>query len=393
MWPKLEPPTWATSIFDRGRTLSATLDKRQLSQGPMFSKTLAAVTATLFASVNAHFLINVPTPISGSAIKDNLAASGSDFPCHGADLSNPMTRTAMAVGDTQPLGFDLANGANTAVHGGGSCQISITYETDPLKVRDPTNWMVIKSYIGGCPTDATANLDPGAVMCNGSNSPNCVNNLSFNIPPEVRDGNAVLAWTWFNNVGDREMYMNCAAVSFTRGQNQLDSLPTMFVANLANITQCKTTENFNTNFPNPGKYVQTESPLNFPLKGPVGSGCGPVSADVDAQTTMALGSSSSVTTLATATTLMTAYANLTAISEESQTQRASSKGNNPPGTCQNGAVPCSTPGFFCINDTTYGECAVGCAVPMQMSPGTNCVGDATSFSIAKDRGSAKRRTV
>lgn len=72
-------------------------------------------------------------------------------------------------------------------------------------------WKVIMSYIGGCPTDARGNL-PTAVACNGENSPDCVNNLSFKIPPEVKDRNATLAWTWFNNVGNREMYMNRATV-------------------------------------------------------------------------------------------------------------------------------------------------------------------------------------
>jgi hypothetical protein len=79
-------------------------------------------------------------------------------------------------------------------------------------------WKVIMSYIGGCPTDARGNL-PTAVACNGENSPDCMNNLSFKIPPEVKDGNATLAWTWFNNVGNREMYMNRATVPGVSGAN------------------------------------------------------------------------------------------------------------------------------------------------------------------------------
>jgi hypothetical protein len=127
------------------------------------------------------------------------------------------------VATSQPLRFNLGNGSNTAVHGGGSCQISITYETDPAKVKDPTNWKVIKSYIGGCPTNSKGNL-PLAVACDGKNSPDCVNNLSFDVPAEVRDGDAILAWTWFNNVGKREMFMNCAAVTFIGGRDKLDTL-------------------------------------------------------------------------------------------------------------------------------------------------------------------------
>jgi hypothetical protein len=103
------------------------------------------------------------------------------------------------------------------------------------------------------------------VACNGGNSPDCVNNLSFNIPPEVKDGDAILAWTWFNNVGDREMYMNCAGVSFTGGRDEIETLPNMFVANLDSINKCQTTEDTNADFPSPGNYVQEETLLNYPL--------------------------------------------------------------------------------------------------------------------------------
>jgi hypothetical protein len=113
---------------------------------------------------------------------------------------------------------------------------------------------------------------PSAVACSGHNSPDCVNNLSFKIPPEMKNGNAILAWTWCNNVWDREMYMNWPAVSFTGGRNQIDALSNMFVANLARISSCKTTENTNTDSPNPGKYIQREMPLNYPLQGPAACG-------------------------------------------------------------------------------------------------------------------------
>lgn len=215
-------------------------------------------------------------------------------------------------------------------------------------------------------------------MCNGANSPNCVNNLSFDIPPEVKDGDATLAWTWFNNVGNREMYMNCAAVSFTGGQDQLDTLPTMFVANLVSINQCRTTENFNTDFLNPGKYVQEEEPLNHPLKPPMGNACGPTAAaapiDDTTQTTAALKLTSppSASLEVVATALSTAHLNSTTTSRVRNAMIVSPSGSGSPITCQDGAVTCSAQGFYCINDTTYGECTFGCAIPMKMSAGTSC---------------------
>jgi hypothetical protein len=315
-------------------------------------------------------------------VKDPLEASGFNFPCHGADLSSPIIRTAMAVGDTQPLGFDLGNGANTAVHGGGSCQVSITYETDPAKVKDPASWKVIKSYVGGCPTNSHGNL-PTATACDGDNFPDCVNNLSFRIPPEVKNGNAILAWTWFNNVGVREMYMTCAAVSFTGGQNQMSALPNMFVANLASINQCQTTENHNTDFPDSGKYVQKETPFNYPLKAPVGSGCGdrsssrtaPESSSSDVPARDNLRVDSTIPAM-----VETVHVGISSMFNASKTQSAMPAESSPAGICQNGAVSCSTPKFFCINATTYGECTFGCATPMQMASGTNCVNGAIVFA-------------
>lgn len=258
-----------------------------------------AVAATLFASANAHFFISSPAPITGNAIKDPLDASGSNFPCHGSDVTQGAV-TSLTAGSTFPLKYELGvGGVNTAVHGGGSCQISLSYETDATKLKDPANWKVIASFIGGCPTDATGNLDTAA-MCNGSNAPKCVNALNFKVPAEVTNGNAILAWTWFNNVGNREMYMNCAKVSVSGGTGSMGSLPSMFVANLASVNTCATTENKNVDFPNPGAYVTKENPPNFPLLAPVGS-CGSGSGSANVPSTGGSGTSAAAAAPAAST--------------------------------------------------------------------------------------------
>lgn len=78
----------------------------------------------------------------------------------------------------------------------------------------------------------------------------------------VPTGDYTLAWTWFNKIGNREMYMNCAPVTVTgasgktkrkaHGQRHshgasvakrasaMSSLPNMFVANIGN--GCSTAE-------------------------------------------------------------------------------------------------------------------------------------------------------
>jgi hypothetical protein len=334
---------------------------------------------------------------------------GGNFPCHGVKLTDgPVTN--LAVGQSVPLQFELGGGANTAVHGGGSCQISLTYETDPAALKNPSSWHVIKSYVGGCPTDAKGNLNT-AVMCpNGY--PECVNALDFTVPPEVQNGNAILAFTWFNNVGNREMYMNCAKVSVSGGQNQLSQLPNMLVANINN--GCSSTEGFNIDFPDPGKYVQKEATLNYPLKAPVGSGCptGPGSAGSNqvaqgnppaassaaaplaAATVQAGGSGISAPPRANPvpTTLATSAANPPAAPSAANpppaappaadtASAASPAGTAASGNCPTGQVACTAQGFYCIDTTTYGECAFGCATPMQMAGGTQCMNNAVSYAV------------
>lgn len=97
----------------------------------------------------------------------------------------------MAIGAPQKLSF-----TGSAVHGGGSCQISLTTDKQPTA---SSQWMVIHSIIGGCPTNTTqGNLpeDP-----NGSSA----NTYEFSIPNGIVPGDYVLAWTWLNKIGNREV--------------------------------------------------------------------------------------------------------------------------------------------------------------------------------------------
>lgn len=391
-----------------------------------------AAAASLFASANGHFFISQPPPVPGSAPKDPLDPSGSNFPCHGADLSAG-TSTPMAAGSQQPLKFELGGGANTAVHGGGSCQISLTYETDATKQKDPNNWKVIHSFVGGCPTNAAGNLVK-AVACPDS-SPGCVNqDFTFQIPSEVQNGNAILAWTWFNNIGNREMYMNCAKVSISGGSGKMSSLPAMAVANLASVNQCKTTEQFNTQFPNPGSYVTTASTLNYPTKlmqscgsgsgsgsgstgGSSGSTGSPAAAPVVAPSPSAAVSGSGTSNANTGTNpggvfapgaassapnavasavaptvpkLPTTFltAPVPAATAASPNPASSVSSGASTGQCGNGQIACSASGFYCVNASTFGMCAWGCATPMKVSAGTSCSNGAivaTSQRLVKRR--------
>lgn len=212
----------------------------------MILKSFTAV-ILLGAVVDAHVKMVQPTPYGANSLSTSpLQADGSDFPCklrpdvwEAPDQSN-----TMKVGESQTLKL-----MGSAVHGGGSCQISLTRDMHPSK---DSKWMVITSIEGGCPVNAVGNL-PG--------SAETVNSLDFTIPNGVEPGKYTLAWTWFNRIGNREMYMNCAPVNIQGGSSAKRSepqskaiskrskFPPMFVAN---VNGCTTTEMIDIRFPNPG---------------------------------------------------------------------------------------------------------------------------------------------
>lgn len=168
------------------------------------------------------------------------------YPCKGyqVDLGTPVgaPTAEWPAGSTQH--FTLAG---MAIHNGGSCQVSLSYDKGKT-------FKVLKSWIGNCPvTTASTSLD-------------------FALPGDTPPGEAIFAWTWFNNIGNREMYMNCAAVTIQPGSGpgpSFASRPELFVANVKN--GCTTVENGDVLFPNPGPVVVNSS--KNPLA-PVGANCG-----------------------------------------------------------------------------------------------------------------------
>lgn len=215
------------------------------------STTLAAATTLLLAAVDAHMILAKPAPFKFEpnigAINGPMDPSGSDFPCKApAGLYEAEASNVIPVGVPQPLTF-----TGSAVHGGGSCQVSITKDLKPTK---DSEWKVIHSIEGACPIAAEGNLPENANLPVDSG-------LNFTVPEGLKDGPATLAWTWFNRIGNREMYMNCAPIEITGGKGDetfFDSLPNMFVSNLGSLanTECtKTPEMFDLSFPEPGQSV------------------------------------------------------------------------------------------------------------------------------------------
>ncbi|KAI5461398.1 hypothetical protein BGZ63DRAFT_424289 [Mariannaea sp. PMI_226] len=208
----------------------------------MFAK-LFTITG-LASAASAHMLMTNPVPYGLSDLDNSpLLADGSNYPCKmRADAFDAQgASNVYAQGSTQKLSFK-----GTAVHGGGSCQISITTDLQPNK---NSKFKVIKSIEGGCPAKDQAG--------NMGNDANAVDPYTYDytIPKDLAAGNYTLAWSWFNKVGNREMYMNCAPLTVTGSggsSNALDNLPDIFVAN---INSCIIDADKDVVFPNPGSDV------------------------------------------------------------------------------------------------------------------------------------------
>lgn len=195
--------------------------------------------------VSSHMLLAYPpalrykdNPYSGNNIDydltDPLASDGSDYPCKGS-LNLQGTPEGTPVADWiagQTYNMTIQGGAT---HGGGSCQAAISTDSG-------ASFHVVHSWEGGCPV-------------NGQES----SSFSFTLPMDTPDSDrAVFAWTWFNLLGNREMYMTCAVVTTSGGQPGAEpgapfaSRPGIFVAN---INGCRNTEGVSTKYPDPGPDV------------------------------------------------------------------------------------------------------------------------------------------
>ncbi|KAF2401261.1 hypothetical protein EJ06DRAFT_521115 [Trichodelitschia bisporula] len=246
--------------------------------------TLTTLLALLPALSLAHIRLAHPQPMNTPSTSP-LSPSGSDFPCQsGSGPLSTAPQTVLQSNTRATLSF-----SGSAVHNGGSCQVALTPDLPPTP---NSKWKVIYSVLGGC---------PGA---DGQ-----TRTYNFNVPPEVPAGSYALAWTWFNRVGNREMYMNCAAVrvqgsaaqGFVRNAEAPEgtdvsqapeiasspdanataeaggwaSLPDMAIFNInlpGRASSCKTREGYDVRFPNPGRYVETGPGYN--PADPVGDGCG-----------------------------------------------------------------------------------------------------------------------
>jgi len=372
----------------------------------MFTLTLKLTTILpillhiLSPPTHAHMLLQSPTrfPSQLDALTFNgplsttLSGSPSNYPCHFTTASttynlcsstNCINRTVLTPGTnftTTLLG--------QSVHGGGSCQFSLSKDIEPTK---DSVFKAIHSVIGGCPARNT----PGNIGADNDWSAPGPDEYSFTVPQELEEGEYTFAWTWFNKVGNREMYMNCAPIVVgksnvnTSAQDDFfDNLPDMFLANIPDVPGCASPPSGQTmEFPKPGVSVERnnvgQDVFVAPVVGdgadcyaPLGGGGESVSHSVEA---------SSVSTLTTTSTISVVPVPVQAtrtlsspspsILSTAQSPPASSRSPTTPFT-KIGIVctPCDHPGaLICIDATHFGICDVdNCAIPQPVAVGTIC---------------------
>ncbi|KAK4228296.1 hypothetical protein QBC38DRAFT_158449 [Podospora fimiseda] len=233
----------------------------------MFSQGFTGAFVALLAGAQlatAHMEIKEPAPFrsrfnpnSNPASIDYtntapLDPSGANFPCKGyhSDLGTAAGKSVASYAPGSSYQFTVDG---QAPHGGGSCQVSLSYDGGKT-------FTVIQSIIGGCPLSST---------------------YPFTIPSDAPEGEAIWAWTWSNKIGNREQYMNCAAVTISKGAKKrnepvkrasvgFSSRPALFVANLKTTT-CEVAEGTDVVFPNPGPDILTNGGNQQPPSGNCGA--------------------------------------------------------------------------------------------------------------------------
>ncbi|KAM0347391.1 hypothetical protein ACHAPU_004912 [Fusarium lateritium] len=226
----------------------------------MFSLSTLSILALGASLASSHVIMIEPHPfnLDTEPLYQTWPLSADlPFPCQGRTQHAEQV-TKVTAGTTQTVKF-----WGSAVHGGGSCQFSVAYGKNPPS--DPSKWHTIYSIIGGCPAEAAGNIpttgtDPhsreNGAECGNDTGKECTKQFNIPIPKDIQNGPATFAWTWFNKIGNREMYMVCSPIEISGGKDDssfVDSLPAIFRANIPG--ECTTGASGSViNFPEPGDF-------------------------------------------------------------------------------------------------------------------------------------------
>jgi hypothetical protein len=364
--------------------------------------TQATLVLALAASASAHMRLRYPKPFGFSTL-DQAPLAPADFPCKQRPGVYDVTEmNQWNAGQTQTVSF-----LGSAVHGGGSCQFSITTDTNPTK---ESQWKVIQSVVGGCPANAPGNL---AADPDGTGAATFPVTMPSNIP----DGQYTFAWTWLNKKGNREFYMNCAPIKVGGGGSgsaaeALSALPDMFVANLP-ATECTTKEDEDFSYPDPGQLVtgsgaaigKTLTGSGCATQTKIGAGNGKIGTPTQPQTpskpsasgkpavssaaaypstpggVFAPGASSAPadtpaqpsTPAAAKPTAAPSKPSATPQPQQPTTPQQPPKSPDNSNNTNTGCTPCTNDGaVVCIGSKQFGLCNRGCAVAQDLAAGMAC---------------------
>jgi hypothetical protein len=422
-----------------------------------------ATLCALFHATTAHMRLQLPPPFGAPLQyappnyphplgKHHDIPEEVLFPCQlGPDGPYSFDKaTTIAAGDSTLVQFigeilpERGGDGHTsaAVHAGGSCQFSISKTPS----HDPRDWKVIKTFIGGCPATAHGNIAAPWRQCSKPDSKEveCVKSYNIQIPKETPDGDYFFAWTWFNKLGNREMYMQCAPIKVTGGGSDpefLDTLPSIFMANCEDY--CDTAYGGVLGIPNPGlnvevsdyendkvssmvfepcqgKYVDLAKAPNFPKKGTMGGTIPsvasylpmpapnyqgnpapyqpPAQQPAGSLYTGHISATSYITTYVTSAVYVTASApaavapsvSSPAPTAEPKPISAAPVPVNAPATDSGaraaGKLSCTGEGtLVCVSLTQFGLCDRGCLVPQAVAAGTICDGGIIKHAAAMKR--------
>ncbi|KJX93528.1 hypothetical protein TI39_contig4297g00001 [Zymoseptoria brevis] len=218
---------------------------------------LASAALVFFGRAASHMIMQHPVPFGVDTLDNSPlnnakpGSAGSDYPCkQRAGVYNIGTMNSMPV--ESPI---LLNFTGSASHGGGTCQIAVSLDKEP---RVESVWKIIQVFEGGCPTDQDGNTPP--------------NKFQFQIPKGFPNGQATMSWTWYNKIGNREVYQNCAPIQVTGGSETkevYESLPNLYLINLP-TSECSTVETTDIEIPSPGQSIIKDSSA---IKGAAGPSC------------------------------------------------------------------------------------------------------------------------
>lgn len=355
----------------------------------------ASVLATLAASASAHLILHSPVPFAFEDSANRQAPlEPEQFPCKQPSGAYAVTEmNKVAAGDS--LSVQIMGGAT---HGGGSCQFSITTDTKPNK---DSQWKVLHSQIHGClggPNNL--NMSPNAEDLGNPKIP-------VKIPADLPAGQYTFAWSWFNKMGNREFYMNCAPLEVSGGSGGdvskvLGGLPDMFVANLPNVKNggaagCTVAEGQDFVYPDPGESVTTGEGA-VPGTAMEGAGCAAQNALGKGAGKLAPPTGGAPTTPDTPPKPSTPADPATPPTPPTVPEApkpsptdgghvlAPSAAPAPPTTPVTppvtppatggkpaGCTPCTKDGaVVCIDKNSFGLCNFGCAVPQPLAAGMKC---------------------